>query len=119
MRMRILPFVVLFATSLPVQAAEWYVGLAGNDAWSGKLAAPNAERTDGPWATLLHARDAVRAARKAGDHSAVTVQVRAGTYELTAGLKFDASDSGTAEAPVEWRAFQNEKPVLIGGRAHV
>jgi len=42
----------------------------------------------------------VRAARKAGDASAVTVQVRAGWYELSSGLEFDAQDSGTADAPV-------------------
>ena len=115
-RMRVLPFVFLFVAVVATDAAEWWVGPEGNDAWSGKLAAPNAERTDGPLATLPRARDAVRAARQAGDQSAVTVEVRAGIYELTAGLKLDASDSGTAEAPVVWRAFQNEKPVLIGGR---
>ena len=56
-------------------------------------------------------------AKEGGDDSAVTVQVRGGLYELPAGLKFEARDSGTADAPVVWKAFENEKPVLIGGRA--
>jgi len=33
-------------------AADLYVSPQGQDSWSGKLAAPNAERTDGPLASL-------------------------------------------------------------------
>ena len=109
--------VILFVSVITLHAAEWFVAPNGNDAWSGKLAERNADGTDGPFASLTRARDAVRAARKAGDHSAVTVQVRAGLHELTSGLKLDAQDSGTAEAPVVWQAYQKEQPVLIGGRA--
>src|SRR5439155_2502310 len=29
----------------------------------------------------------------------------------------EAQDSGTADAPVVWRAYKNEKPMLVGGRA--
>ena len=47
-------------------AATLYVATDGNDAWTGKLAAPNAERSDGPLATLAKARDAVRALKAAG-----------------------------------------------------
>ena len=42
-------------------AADFYVATDGNDAWSGTLASPNAEKSDGPFATLQRARDAVRA----------------------------------------------------------
>ena len=38
-----------------------YVAPNGNDAWSGKLPAPNADRSDGPVATPARARDLVRA----------------------------------------------------------
>ena len=37
-----------------------YVATKGNDAWSGRLAAPNADHTDGPLASLDRARDAIR-----------------------------------------------------------
>ena len=45
-------------------AAELYVATDGKDAWSGRLATPNARQTDGPLATLARARDAVRAIRE-------------------------------------------------------
>ena len=38
-----------------------YVSVQGNDAWSGRLPEPNAAKTDGPFATLERARDAIRA----------------------------------------------------------
>jgi len=41
-------------------AGTYYVAPDGNDAWSGHLARPNAEKTDGPVASLAGARDAVR-----------------------------------------------------------
>jgi hypothetical protein len=62
-------------------AGDWYVATDGNDAWSGKLAAPNAERSDGPFATLTKARDAVRA-----DTGTRTVHLREGLYALPQGL---------------------------------
>ena len=40
--------------------ATFYVATNGNDGWSGKLLEPNALKTDGPFATLGRARDAVR-----------------------------------------------------------
>ena len=42
-------------------SGTFYVHPKGNDAWSGKLAVPTADRTDGPKASLAGARDAVRA----------------------------------------------------------
>ena len=40
--------------------ADFYVSTIGNDDWSGKLPEPNADGTDGPFATVTRARDAVR-----------------------------------------------------------
>ena len=53
-----------------VQGADLYVAPEGNDAWSGTRAEPNDAGTDGPFATLRRARDAVR---KAKATEAVTV----------------------------------------------
>ena len=39
------------------QQALFYVSTQGNDTWSGTLPEPNAAKTDGPLATLHHARD--------------------------------------------------------------
>ena len=41
------------------QDTSLFVAPNGNDAWSGKLAEPNAEKTDGPFGTLERALDAV------------------------------------------------------------
>ena len=36
-----------------------YVSPSGNDAWSGTLAAPDAGRSDGPFASMVQARNAI------------------------------------------------------------
>ena len=55
------------ASALAAPAAEhYYLAPDGNDQWSGRLAQPNAARTDGPFATPQRARDAVRQRRRAG-----------------------------------------------------
>ena len=40
--------------------ADFYVAADGNDGWSGTLPAANSKSSDGPFATLARARDAVR-----------------------------------------------------------
>jgi len=111
-----LAFFLSIALATAAHATDWYVAKDGNDQWSGKLAAPNAGTTDGPFQSLKQAQNAVRAAIIGGDTSPKTVQIREGVHELAQGLVFDARDTGTADAPVVWRAYENEKPILIGGR---
>ena len=85
----------------------FFVATEGNDAWSGTLPATNAAKTDGPFATLQRAREAVRQYKRSpGLHQPVTVEVRAGTYVLSETLTFTAEDSGTAECPVTFRAIR-------------
>lgn len=99
------------------QAEVFYVATDGNDQWSGRLAARNVQRTDGPLASLAGARDAIRHARAAGKISGpVTVGVRAGRYFLNAPLVLEPIDSGTAAAPLVIGAYPGERPVLSGGR---
>ena len=50
------------ALATVAHATDWYVAKNGDDRWSGKLAAPNAEMTDGPFETVYKARNAVREA---------------------------------------------------------
>ncbi|MHB8996792.1 MAG: right-handed parallel beta-helix repeat-containing protein [Armatimonadota bacterium] len=114
---------VLFAllTASCCQSAEtvFYVAPppAGNDAWTGRLAAPNANRTDGPFATLNRAREAVRNLRTKGSAAGpVSVQLRQGRYCLDQTLTLGPEDAGSKEAPVSWARYQNEKPQIIGGR---
>lgn len=101
-----------------VAAVDYFVATNGDDRWSGKLPEANAPRTDGPFASLERARDEVRRLKAAGPlSSAVTIQVRAGNYFLPRTFALEAQDSGTATQPVTYRGYQNERPVLIGGRA--
>ncbi len=99
-------------------AATWFVSPAGNDQWSGRLPEPNAGRTDGPFASLVRARDAVRQQKRAGQvaPTGVVVEVRGGRYELSQPLALTADDGGTATAPVVWRARPGEMVVLSGSR---
>ncbi|OGV68834.1 MAG: hypothetical protein A3K19_01755 [Lentisphaerae bacterium RIFOXYB12_FULL_65_16] len=97
--------------------ADYVVATNGNDAWSGKLAAPNAARTDGPLATLAGARDAVRRGRAGGALAQpVTVLVRDGVYRLSEPLTFTPEDSGSDTCPVTYAAYPGERPVISGGR---
>ncbi|MCE5267954.1 MAG: right-handed parallel beta-helix repeat-containing protein, partial [Planctomycetaceae bacterium] len=98
-------------------APALFVAPDGDDAWSGKLERPNADRSDGPLATLAAARDAVRKLTAAGaPKSAIVVQVAGGTYPLRETLTFEPQDSGTADAPIVYQAAEGARPVLSGGR---
>ena len=99
-----------------IPAADFYVATDGNDAWSGTLPAPTGDGTDGPFATLRRARDAVRSAKAAGGITGGgTVVVRGGFYAFAETLVLDARDAGTAEAPAVYRTCPGEKVQLCGG----
>lgn len=97
---------------------QYYLAPDGNDAWSGRLPEANADRTDGPFATLERARDEVRRLQAAGPlpDGGVTVRLRGGVYRLARAVEFGPEDSGTASAPITYAAFAGERPVLSGGR---
>jgi hypothetical protein len=98
-------------------AADYYVSPSGKDTWSGTLAAPNSNNTDGPFATVVRAQTAVQAILQnpKGRTKTIQVLVRAGTYYLTAPLSFTSADSGTANLQVNWANYPNETPVFSGG----
>jgi glycosyl hydrolase family 141/parallel beta helix pectate lyase-like protein len=103
----------------PPKPLRLYVSPDGSDAWSGRRAGPNAARTDGPFATIERARDAVRLLRRQQGgalRQPVMVFLRDGTYRLKAPLVFTSEDSGSAPCPVTYAAYRNEKPLVSGGR---
>lgn len=104
----------------PAPKPDFIVATNGNDDWSGTLAAPNRAKTDGPFATLERARQAVRnlraVVRLSGPRPFV-VAVRGGTYFLEKPLTFTPDDSGSPGSPTVFQAYKNEKPVVSGGRA--
>lgn len=84
----------------------FFVATNGNDSWSGRLAAPNADGTDGPFATLDRARDAMRGSE------IKTTYVRGGTYRFDHTVTLGAADSG-----VSILGFPGETAVFSGGQA--
>lgn len=100
-----------------VSPGTFYVAPNGNDAWSGALETPNADGTDGPFATIAAARDAIRgldAAKRA--ETPIRVLIREGNYHLAEPLVFGPEDSGTVSAPISYEAYPGERPVIHGGR---
>ena len=61
--------------------ADFYVSTSGNDTWSGKLAEPNASKTDGPFATVNRAKQAVKFFKQ-GVYRDIFVMIRGGQYRL-------------------------------------
>ena len=97
---------------------RYYVATQGNDAWSGKLPKANKKKSDGPFATLERARDEIRKLKKEGGlpKVGVTVELRGGVFERQQTFELTADDSGTAEAPVVYRAAKGEEVRLGGGK---
>ena len=70
-----------------------------------------------PYKTLEKARDAIRELKIEGElKSPVTVYLRGGTYELSEPFVLKAEDSGTKEKPITYQAYNNEKPIISGGK---
>ena len=95
-----------------------HVATNGQDHWSGRVSVPTPDGADGPLASVLAARDAIRRARSASPEpiGPVTVLVRGGAYRMAAPFVLEPQDSGSEQAPVVFAAFQDEHPVLSGGR---
>lgn len=98
--------------------ANFYVSTAGNDAWSGTLAEPNPAGTDGPFATLERAQEAVRSFKSTSSipEGGLHVLIRGGVYPRSASFRLDSLDSGTETEPIVWAAYQGEEVRLSGGQ---
>jgi parallel beta-helix repeat protein len=103
--------------------ANFYVALDGRDsrgadAWSGTLPEPNGAGTDGPFATLSRARDAIRELKsRSGGKVPFPIQVllRGGKYFLDEPLVLGAEDGGGQDFPIVYAAYPGEKPIVSGG----
>ncbi len=100
---------------------DLFISPSGDDAWSGRLAEPNADGTDGPLATLARARNLIRARKGLGADphqqpvagglsQPFSVWLRGGRYPLAEPVLFGPQDS----APVTYRAYPGETPILDG-----
>lgn len=95
-----------------------FVSTGGNDQWSGRLAEPNGDKTDGPFASVQRARDEIRDMKSSRGlpTGGVTVVVRGGWYFFEKPFELTAEDSGTADAPVVYAAFPGEEVRWVGGK---
>ncbi len=103
-----LAIAVVLAMAVSVEAVTIYVSPTGNDAWSGRLAQPDSQGSDGPVATLERARDIIRRAKSTGTSRVI---VGDGRYKLTRPFVLSPADSG-----VVYEAAPGARPVFSGGR---
>ncbi len=115
---------------IPVEKADFYVAENGNDSWSGTLSMPNATKTDGPFATIKRAQEAVRELKAKvyfpkgepvekrwigsphpfGRGKDITVYIREGFYSLSERLIFETADGGErVETNLPTGAFEYHK----------
>ncbi|MDB4583819.1 hypothetical protein N9164_11750 [Draconibacterium sp.] len=115
---------------IPAENADFYVATNGNDKWSGRLSAPNATRTDGPFATLSKAQMAVLELKAKvykpkkepvetrwigsphplGSGRDIVVYIRDGYYSLEKPLIFRPEDGGErVETNLPTGAFEYHK----------
>ena len=110
--------------------ADFYVSPDGNDTWSGTISSPNTSKTDGPFATLERAQEAVRLLKskvytekkdpvekrwvgsphKYGEGKDILVLIREGYYSLEKPLFFGPKDGGErCETELPSGAFEYHK----------
>ncbi len=106
-----LTLLIILSAATHVGALTIHVSPQGDDNWSGQLAQPNAQRTDGPVATLERARDILREKRSTAAEDKPRVIVADGRYELSAPFALQPQDSG-----VTYEAAPGAGPVFSGGR---
>jgi len=115
-----LPFLALLLCSCDVfteadttvkVSANYYVSPEGSTANLGTLSSP--------FGTLESARNVIRSmiADNTLPEGGVTVHLRGGNYNRAESFSLSADDSGTVDKPISYKAFQDEVPVLIGGRS--
>jgi len=103
------------AANKPSTKADFFVSPEGSDRWSGTLAEPNPDGSDGPFASLSHARDAVRALKKKKTTD-ILVLIRDGFYPLEKTVVFGLEDSGSASSTITYAAYPGETPVFSSGQ---
>lgn len=91
----------------PPTGAVLYVAPDGDDNNPGNL--------EHPLKTITRARDLARSMSTAMNGDLV-VYLRGGTYPQTSTLTFTEADSGKGGFYIKYMAYQNERPLITGGR---
>ncbi|MEI6501431.1 MAG: right-handed parallel beta-helix repeat-containing protein, partial [Armatimonadota bacterium] len=106
--MRYLPLLTLLL-AVPAMAVDLYVSPDGKDT--------NAGTKNAPFQTLGKARDAIRALKVQGPlpKGGATVWLWGGVYRTDSSFELTKDDSGTADAPIVYRAVKPGTARLMGG----
>jgi hypothetical protein len=108
----LLLFIVLMAFHSQAQKTkDFYVSPKGSDKNPGSILKP--------FHSIEKAKAAVRAyfsSNKKENRQAVMVYLRGGLYSLDSTLILRTEDSGEKDAPIIYRSYLNERPVINGGR---
>jgi len=99
-------FVLLAFSGLSAETTL-YVAPSGRDSNPGTRQAP--------LATLAAARDRVRQVKAEQPGEAIQVVFASGTYILSEPVRFTAQDSGSAQAPIVYRAWPDAEVRFTGG----
>ncbi|MBN2292918.1 MAG: right-handed parallel beta-helix repeat-containing protein, partial [Pirellulales bacterium] len=93
----------------PAPAVTLFVATGGNDS--------NPGTHERPFATLERARDEIRKLKQRGPlpKGGIVVAISGGCYQVTKTFTLAAEDSGTAAAPIVYRAGGEEMPIFSGG----
>jgi hypothetical protein len=105
-----------FCFSTFAMATEYYVNSKGNDLWSGTLKQPNIKLTDGPFKTLVRAKQAIRTLKQTNTfNDKVNVNIATGVYYLSRPLYFDLMDSGLAGREILWQGEPGAQVTISAG----
>ncbi|WP_316815091.1 right-handed parallel beta-helix repeat-containing protein [Pedobacter nyackensis] len=114
-RLKLVFSILLSFFTLQAAALDLYVSVNGNDQWSGKLAKANSANTDGPFATIKAAKEAIRKLKNNQVlNEPITVYIQEGTYFLNETIEFNPEDSGSDKYPVKYIG-KGKGAVFIGG----
>lgn len=103
--------IALLISFCKAQPSLFYISPHGNDNWSGEIATPAPDQSDGPFQTFARALNAIK------PDVETIIYVRKGTYAIDQTLCLSDRQSGTPQHPVIWRNYPNEHPKLAGGKA--
>ena len=114
----LMPCAFLHAGPVPGSVnANFFVATSGDDTWSGKLGQPDEGGTDGPFATLERARDAVRELKRRLPGKDILVLIRGGRYHTIRTIVFGLADSAATERSITYAAYPGEEPIFSAGVA--
>ena len=111
-------FFVIYCSKKELAKNAFFISTSGDDSWSGKLDKPNKDNTDGPFATLQKAKQAVRALKHSNSftNDGITIYIREGIYSLNETFRLTQQDSGLDSSFITWRSYPKEDVRFIGGK---